>query len=65
VLASIDAHYQSIFDWLDYEYELAARQRDAIRMRDLQQQYQIYENQKTAEVNAENARHQAALAACG
>ena len=65
VLATIDAHYQSIFDWLEYELELATRQRDARRILDLQQQYHIYENQKTAEINAENARHQAALVACG
>jgi len=63
-LGSIEAEYQSIFDWLDYQMEAALRDRDARRVLDLRQPYQIYENQKTADIKAENARHEAALAAC-
>jgi len=65
MLAYIDASYQSTFAWLEYQMEKALRDRDARRALDLQRQIEIYENQKAADINAENARHQAALAACG
>jgi hypothetical protein len=65
MLAYIDASYQPTFEWIEYQIELAVRDRDARRIRDLQRQYEMYENTKQADINAENARHQAALAACG
>jgi hypothetical protein len=65
MLAYIEAEYAPILSWIEYQIELAVRDRDAIRIRDLQQQYQMYENMKAADINAENARHQAALVACG
>jgi len=65
MLAYIEAEYAPTLSWIEYQYELASRDRDAVRMRDLQREYQMYENMKAADINAENARHQAALVACG
>jgi hypothetical protein len=65
MLSYIDASYQPTFEWLEYQLELAIRDRDARRVLDIQQQIEMYENMKGADINAESARHQAALAACG
>jgi len=65
MLAYIEAEYAPILSRIEYQYELAARKRDWVTMRDLQREYQMYENMKAADINAENARHQAALVACG
>jgi len=65
MLAYIEAQYAPTLSWIEYEIALATHDRDWRRIRDLQQEYQMYENMKAADVNAENARHQAALVACG
>jgi hypothetical protein len=65
MLAFIDAQYAPILNWIEYEIEQATRDRDWRRIQDLQQEAQMYENMKAADINAENARHQAALSACG
>jgi hypothetical protein len=65
MLAYIEAEYAPTLSWIEYEIELATRDRDWRRIRDLQQEAQMYENMKAADINAENARHEAALVACG
>lgn len=65
MLADIEAQYEPLLSWIEYEMEQAERDRDDMRMQELQSEYEMCENMKAADMNAENARHQAALDACG
>jgi hypothetical protein len=65
MLAYIEAEYAHTLSWIEYQIEEALRDRDAVTARRLQREYQMYENMKAADINAENARHEAALVACG
>ena len=63
-LASIESTYRSIISQIDRQIESAIRDRDARRVLDLQSEKKSYESQKASEINAENSRHNAAIAAC-
>jgi len=65
LLADMAMLYEPILSSIEYEIEQARHDRDWGRVRDLQQEAQMYENLKAADIDAEIARHQAALAACG
>ena len=65
LLADMATLYEPVLSSIEYEIEQARHDRDWGRMRDLQQEAQVYENMKAADINAETVRHQAALAACG
>lgn len=65
MLAYIEADYQPWLDYIKNRIEEAARKRDAIALRYWQQELERAENAKTAEIDAENARHEWAIAACG
>lgn len=65
MLANIEEHYGPILSWIEYEMEQAVRDRDTMRVQELQLEHEMCENMMAADIDAENARHQAALAACG
>lgn len=64
MLAYIDAIYQPWIDYIIYEIQRAAIERDAVALRRWQRELERTENEKAAEIDAENARHEAAIAAC-
>ena len=65
MLADIEAQYEPMLIWLAAEMERAQRNQDEMRIQDLQLELEMTENVKAADIEAEIARHQAALAACG
>jgi len=65
MLTYIEAVYQPWIDYIIYEIQRAAIDRDAIELRYWQRELERVEKEKQAEIEAENARHEAALAACG
>jgi hypothetical protein len=65
MLADIEAQYEPMLSWLADEMEQAQRDQDEMRIEDLQLEMEMTENMKAADIDAEIARHQAALAACG
>ena len=65
MLADIEAQYEPMLSWLADEMEQAQRDQDEMRIQDLQLELEMYENMKAADIDAEIARHQEALAACG
>jgi hypothetical protein len=65
LLADMAMIYEPILSSIEREIEQATHDRDWGRVRDLQQEAEMYENLKSADIDAETARHQAALAACG
>lgn len=64
MLAYIEADYQRWLGYIENRLEEAARKRDAIAMRYWQQELERANNAKGAEIDAENARHEWAIAAC-
>ncbi len=54
-----------MLSWLADELEQAQRDQDEVRIQDLQVEIEMTENMKAVDIDAENARHQEALAACG
>lgn len=64
MFAYIDAIYQPWIDYIIYEIQRAAIERDAVALRRWQRELERTENEKAAEIDAENARHEAAIAAC-
>ena len=65
LLADMATLYEPILSRIEHEIEQATQDRDWEKVRDLQQEAEMYENLKAADIDAETARHQAALAACG
>ena len=65
LLADMATLYEPILSSIEYEREQATHDRDWGRVRDLGQEAEMYENFKSADIEAETARHEAALAACG
>jgi len=65
MLADIEAQYEPMLSWLADEMERAQRNQDEMRIQDLQLELEMLENVKAADIDAEIARHQEALAACG
>ena len=65
MLADIEAQYEPMLSWLADEMEQAQRDQDEMRIEDLQLEMEMTENMKAADIDAEIARHQEALAACG
>jgi hypothetical protein len=65
LLADMATLYEPILSSIEHEIEQATHERDWERAGDLQQEAEMYENMKSADIEAETARHQAALAACG
>jgi len=64
MLADIEAEYEPILSWIEDGMEQAARDGDDMRMEELQLELDMYQNMNAADINAEIARHEAALAAC-
>ena len=64
MLADIEAEYEPMLTWIEDEMEQASRDRDDMQMEELQLELDMYQNLKAADINAEIARHEAALAAC-
>ncbi len=64
MLADIEAEYAPMFTWIQDEMEQATRDGDQMRMEELELERDMYQNMKAADIDAENARHEAALAAC-
>ncbi|HUW13295.1 MAG TPA: hypothetical protein VM537_26460 [Anaerolineae bacterium] len=64
LLADMATLYEPILSSIEHEIEQATHDRDWEKVRDLQQEAEMYENLKAADIDAETARHQAALAAC-
>jgi hypothetical protein len=64
ILADIATQYEPILSWIEDEMEQAERDRDEMRLEELQQEYDMNQNMKAADIAAENARHEAALATC-
>ena len=65
MLTDIEAQYEPMLRWLADEMEQAQRDQDEMRIQDLQLEMEMTENMKAADIDAEIARHQEALAACG
>ena len=65
LLADMATLYEPLLSSIEHEIEQATHDRDWGRVRDLGQEAEMYQNMKTADIDAETARHQAALAACG
>ena len=65
LLADMATLYEPILSSIKDEIEQATHDRDWGRVRDLEQEAEMYEDLKAADIDAETARHQAALAACG
>jgi hypothetical protein len=65
MLADIETQYEPMLSWLADEMDQAQRDQDEVRMQDLQLEIEMTENMKAADIEAEMARHQTALAACG
>ena len=64
LLADIATLYEPLLSWIEDEMEQAERDRDEMRLEELQLEYEMNQNMKAADIAAENARHEAALAAC-
>jgi hypothetical protein len=64
MLADIEAEYEPMLTWIEDEMEQASRDGDDMQMEELQLELDMYQNMKAADINAEIARHEAALAAC-
>jgi len=64
MLEYIEAVYQPWIDYLIYEIQRAAINNDAVAIRRWQRELERVEKEKAAEIDAENARHDAAIAAC-
>jgi len=64
MLADIEAEYEPMLTWIEDEMEQASRDGDDMQMEELQLELDMYQNLKAADINAEIARHEAALAAC-
>jgi hypothetical protein len=64
LLADIATLYEPILSWIEDEMEQAERDRDEMRLEELQLEYDMNQNMKATDIAAENARHEAALAAC-
>jgi hypothetical protein len=64
MLADIEAQYEPTLSWIEDELEQAERDGDIMRMEELQLELDMNQDMKAADINAENARHEAALAAC-
>jgi hypothetical protein len=65
MLADIETQYEPMLSWLADEMEQAQRDQDEVRIQDLQLEIEMTETMKAADIEAEMARHQTALAACG
>lgn len=65
MLAYIEADHQPWLDYIKNRIEEAVRKRDARAALEWQQEMERAENAKAADINAENARHEWAIAACG
>ena len=63
-LADIEAQYEPMFTWLEDEMEQAERDRDDMRLEEVQREQEMYEEMKAADLSAEMQRHEAALADC-
>jgi hypothetical protein len=63
-MAQIEDQYRPMLSWLEAEIAQAERDRDDMRLEELRREYQMYQDMKAADLNVENERHAAALAAC-
>jgi|GEM_PF-6817608 len=64
MVAYIHAAYQPTIDFIRAEMYRATIDRDAVAVRHWERELERAENAKAAEIDAENARHEAAIAAC-
>jgi hypothetical protein len=64
MLASIESSYQGLLGLVKDQMDDAIRERDASLFLKLQRELKRYENEKASQINSENARHNAAIAAC-
>ena len=65
LLADMAMLYEPVLSSIESEIEQATHDQDWDKVRDLEEEEEMYENLKAAAIEKETARHQAALAACG
>jgi hypothetical protein len=64
LLADIEAEYEPMLTWIRDEMEQATRDGDQTNLLELELERDMYQQMKAADIDAENSRHEAALAGC-